>query len=148
MDENAIKTMLQGKVKDAVPPPPMPIGLWRLRIIKFEFGESAKKKTPYVRFNFRAESPGPNVNPEHVAALTKPFNEIPLRDDFYLTPDAMFRLRKFIEDGLRLNIGERSFMEVLPETVNREVDGDIKHRKSDREGDDSLYSEISGYAPV
>jgi hypothetical protein len=41
--------------------------------------------------------------------------------DFYLTEDAMWRLREFLEDSLRIDCTTRSFKEAIPYAVNQQI---------------------------
>src|SRR5215510_10206233 len=76
-------------------PPLIPEGDFLGLIKSRKFDKSAQKKTPYVRFDFQLISPMDSVSPEAMVgvdlAKTKP------HDEFYLTEDAMFRLREFFE---------------------------------------------------
>ena len=60
-----------------------------------EFGKSSQKQTPYVRFHYNVLQALDSVPQEALADMD--LNKAKMRDDFYITEDAMFRLREFFE---------------------------------------------------
>lgn len=101
-------------------PPPLPQGNYEGVIAKYEFGDNNTNKTPYARFEITVTAPGEDIDhaqlPEGV--------EFPLkrkfRQDFYLTDEADWRLKEFIE-SLGINTSGRTFAETVPETLNLPV---------------------------
>lgn len=121
------KGMLSKPVDSAERPKPLPAGTYFGHVGKFEFLESKEKKTPYVRFHLKLTAPGDDVSPDalmmtdskghqSVVDVTKK----PLRKDFYITEDALFRLREFIE-SCGISSEGRSFNETIPELMNAPV---------------------------
>ena len=137
------KDLLDKKVEDTERPKPVPVGTYRLQIQGHEFGRSSQKKTPYVRFSFKIVQPGEDAEMSDLEGIN--WGKKTLRDDFYLTEDAMYRLRDFLEKNLQLNGTGRSFDELLPETKNMELEAYISQNPSQKEGDDSIYNNIDRY---
>lgn len=136
--------ILSRPVESAERPKPLPAGTYRLQITGFEYGSSSKKQTPYVRFNYSVVSPMQDVNTEQLAGIDLAAKK--LRDDFYLTADALYRLREYLEKKLNLNVSGRPFGACIAEVPGKTVIASVVQNPSQREGDDSIYNEISGYA--
>ena len=139
-----LSTLLGQEVEKAERPKPLPVGTYRMLIGSHKFGESSKKKTPFVEFSLTFVEPQADVNTEQLAAVEeqKPLGERELQATFYLTDSARYRLREFMEElGLEIG-GGRTFQDVIPETRGHMVDVYIKHSFSD-EG--NAYAEIDSF---
>lgn len=98
----SFKDILAKPIEDIKSPPPVPMGTYDWRIKGHEFGESAQKKTPYCRFLCQAIAASDDVDQtllESVGGL----DECEMRVTFYLTEDAAFRLREFLENDVGLS---------------------------------------------
>lgn len=127
-------------------PKPTPVGTYTMLITGYETGESAQKKTPFVRINYKFVSPQADVDIEALAeagGMEKISARMP-KDDFYLTPDAMHRLKTFIET-VGVNSTGRTFSECLPELVNQTVNAHFKHTMSTKNPGE-VFAEIDGYS--
>ena len=133
-------------VEAAVRPPTAPAGTYLAGIVGHEFGTSSKKGTPYCRFNFQLLAAQDDVDEAALeeAGGVEFMNKKRMRYEFYLTDDAMYRLREFLEDALELNCSGRNFDEVIPETVNMQVLLGVTHTLSD-DGKDT-YANIDTFA--
>lgn len=124
-------------------PKSFPVGHYEAVILGHELGQSSKKETPYARFNVKLISPLEDVDPElfeEAGGLEGLNARKPLYNTFYLTPDAIYRLREFLENALELSCHGRAFDEVLPEATNCSVVAVIEHQTGDREGE--VYMQI------
>lgn len=139
--------ILANKVEETERPKPLPVGPYNMVVKKFELGESRDKKTPYVRFLLGIVSPRDGVDGDQLAQVGD-YSQKELRRDFYLTSTALFMLRDFLEKALKLDIGQRTFGQCLPETQGRQVVGNVKQVPSSRPGDDSIFNEIESFQPV
>lgn len=139
------KALLNKRVDAVEKPKPLPVGLYICGITKYEAGESQQKKTPFIRYIFRVMASGPDVD---VGSLPADWQGRELRGEFYLTEGAMWRFREFIENGLGIEVGARTFDEVLPETNNKMVGVQLIQEPSTKPGDDSIYNRIAGYVKV
>lgn len=68
---------------------PLAEGEWEVKFVKFTSGESNVKKTPFVQAVFKV------VDEDAVDVEGEPFKRNLYADTFYLTPNAMFRLKNF-----------------------------------------------------
>lgn len=121
-------------------PPLVPEGDFLSLIKGRKFDKSAQKKTPYVRFDFQLIAPMESVSQEALdgidLAKAKP------HDDFYLTEDAMFRLRELFE---LVDAVMPSTRESIDACVGKQVILTFGHSPSQRDPN-RMYAEIRGYA--
>lgn len=138
--------LMNKPVEAAVKAPTAPAGHYLATVIGHEFGVSSKKNTPYCRFNFALLAAQDDVDEEALEAAggQEFLNTRRLRADFYLTEDAMYRLREFLEDALDLNCSGRNFDEVVPEAANLQLLIEVTHTMSD--DGSSTYANINSYA--
>jgi hypothetical protein len=108
-------------------PKPLPAGTYNGVISKYEFGESKEKKTPYVRYHLTAHSAGEDVDPDSIEGID--LSKKSLRRDFYLTEDAMYRVKDFL-DSVGVSTSGRSLGEVIPEAINAAVLISVTQRSS------------------
>lgn len=139
--------LLSKPVDSAERPKPLPAGTYHGRVSRYEFAESKEKKTPYVRFHVRLTGPGDDIDPDALRATNskgQPMMIDPskkeMRKDFYLTEDALFRLREFIE-SCEITTENRSFNETIPEVVNAPVLVSVTQRPS-KENPEDIFNDI------
>lgn len=152
MSENKpnFSAILNKQVSTVLPPPLLPVARYNLVVSKLEQIESGQKKTPGVTFHYGVEGPATGENPD----MTDPKTGEPidlskkfLRDTFWLTEDALPRLRKHLEENLGINIGSMTFADVLNDyTIGARCIGDVTQKPSQKTGE--MYNEISSYAKV
>ncbi len=138
--------LMNKPVEEAERPKAAPAGTYLAGIVSHEFGTSTKKGTPYCRFNFQLLAAQDDVDAEALeeAGGVEFMNKKRMRYEFYLTDDAMYRLREFLEEALELNCSGRNFDEVVPETANMQVLVTIGHTLSD-DGKET-YANIDSFA--
>jgi hypothetical protein len=68
---------------------PLAEGKWEVRFVKFQSGESSVKKTPYVQAIFKV------TDEDAVDTEGEPYKRNLYADTFYLTSNAMYRLKNF-----------------------------------------------------
>lgn len=138
--------LLSKRVDEAERPPVFPAGPYNGIITGHEFLTSSKKGTPFVRFWVKLNAPLEGVDEElfeQAGGMEKLSTRKPLGFDFYLTDDAFYRLREFLEDGLQMNSTGRAFDEMIPETTNAEFIPLITHDAGER---NVIYMNIGGFA--
>ena len=139
--------LLGVQVESAERPRLFPAGHYDSVITGHEMGTSAQKGTPFVRFNIKLLSPGEDVDADlfeqagGIAALNER-KTIPL--DFYLTKDALYRLREFLENTAGMECSGRNFDVVIPETTNAQIVVVIAHRAGQKEGE--FFMNIADHA--
>ncbi len=107
---------------------------------------SSKKKTEFVEFNLEIVQPLQDVSEESIEAIPGGVVGKSIRATFYLTEDALWRLKKFLSEDLEIEEGDRSLRAMLSETMGKQVVASVRHRPSD-DGRD-VFAELAGTAPV
>ena len=122
------QSLLSKPVNSIKEPAPLPAGTYTGVIKSYKYDESREKKTPYVRFEVQLQSPGADIDPSDVAEidLTKKI----MRRDYYLTEDALFRLKDLIV-SCGVDSSGRSLAEVIPDLVHAEVLVNVTTRSSE-----------------
>jgi hypothetical protein len=139
--------LLGQQVESVEPPRLFPIGSYDAVLGRYETGNSSNKGTPFVRFPVKLVGPKEDVDQDEFEAaggMEKLINRSPLRLDFYMTPDASFRLRQFLENTLEMDSHNRTFDSMLPETDGMSLVVQIKHEAGQNEGE--MFMRIGGTA--
>lgn len=132
---------LLSKPLDSVEKPkPLPVGTYLGIINKYEFGESKEKKTPYVRFHFQVTGAGEDVDADELAAAAPDLSKKQLRRDYYLTDDAMYRLKELFE-STGVQTAGRSFAEAIPDLLNVPVHIAVSQRNGG-EGGTEIFNDV------
>lgn len=129
------RSLLSTKPETVEKPQPLPPGTYFGVIKAWEPIESSQKKTPGVKIQFQLQSPDADVDLdqlEQVGGLTA-VTKRKVSTIFYLTEDATYRLREFLEFACKLDISGRSFAELLPEAINLAVRLALKHKVTDKQ---------------
>jgi hypothetical protein len=99
---SSFKDILAKPIEEIKSPPPVPMGTYDWRVKGHEFGQSNQKKTDYVRFLVQAIAAGDDVDDSQLAEIGG-VEACEMRLTFYITEDAAFRLREFLEKDLGLS---------------------------------------------
>ncbi len=132
-------------------PKPLPVGTYLTTIQGLpRYDKSSKKQTDFVEFSHQLVAAMDDVDPEELEAaggLTlKDGTAKSIKNTYYLTEDAGWRLRKFLEDcGFDFEEIE-SMREAVESTANREVYIQIRHEAS--QDGRSVYARIADTAIV
>jgi len=125
-----IKALIDRPVESAKKPTTKPAGTYSGVIASYKFDESSQKKTPFCRITVKNCQSTADVDR---TLLVDPEDGSPMDlerwapyEDYYLTDDALYRLRELME-SCRMNISGRSFSETIPELVNQPVMFTIIH---------------------
>ncbi len=136
--------LLDKPASDVERPKPLPQGSYHC-IVKGlpRFDKSSKKFTEFVEFTLQPTAAGEDVDEEDLAAMGGIANKT-IRATYYITEDALWRLKDFLshcgieEDG--------SLRNMIDQTPNCEVIAFIKHRAS--EDGQSVFAELAKTAPA
>lgn len=135
---NSFRELL-GQATDAVERPrPLADGHYIGRISGHEFGLSRQKQTPFVRFILVPEEATADVDAEANNGMVLANRE--LRKDYFITPNALYRLSDMLDAVLGKETG-RSFDERIPETRDARVMIGVTHR-SNEEGTET-YNDVA-----
>jgi hypothetical protein len=149
MSENTFTSLLEKKVADVERPVPLPPGSYDALVKSFDFGEARnEKKTPYVKFTYNILSPREDVDAdafEECGGMAR-LSRAAINDSFYITEDALFRLREFLEIklGLEDEVAEMSLKEAISEAINRSVVVQLIHAPS-KNPEDPPYVNVGKY---
>jgi len=128
-------------------PKPMPVGTYDV-VVKgmYEQGESSQKKTPFVRFTYAFTSAGEDVDEDELTALltdregtVHPLTERTIKDTYYTTADAMFRLTDTLE-RMGIEMEGKTVRQALDDTPNCALRITISHRAS--EDGEQIFAEV------
>lgn len=136
--------LLSKPLDDVKKPPAWPAGTYLGVVSKYEFGDQNQNKTPYARFHIKITGPGPGLEESELEGidLTKGRE---FRKDFYLTEEADWRLKAFIE-SLGVPTQGRTFAETVPECANGQVQVEIVQQNSTRNAEElvNFLGEVKG----
>lgn len=142
-----IKALMDRPVESAKKPSLKPAGVYTGVIGSFKFDESSRKKTPFVRLSVKNCMPGDDIKPDQ---LIDPEDGTPMDltrwspyEDYYLTEDALYRVRELME-SCQMKVAGRSFSETVPELVNQPVAFKYVHETltDDRTGETRIVGKI------
>ena len=119
--------LLSQNLDEVKKPPIWPAGTYLGVITKHEYGESSQKKTPFVRFFAKVQSAGPDIEQDALTGIDLSKRE--WRTEFYITPDANWRLKEFLA-ALGVPTEHRTLGECIPEALNLPVLMNIVQRPS------------------
>ncbi len=138
MTEVNFNELLSVQVESVERPKSFPVGHYEAIVAGHEMGKSSQKETPFVRFQIKLIGPSEDVDEElfdDAGGMEALRDRKPIPLTFYLTKDAMFRLREFLENTMELSCSVRNFDEVIPETANVSLKVHIAHRAGQKEGE-------------
>jgi len=124
-------------------PKALPAGTYIGAITKYEFGESKEKKTPFVRFIFAVHSAGEDVDPDSLVGVD--LSKKTLRRDFYLTDDALYRVKELMESCGHSTTG-RTLGEIMPDMNGTQVMLEVTQRSS-QDGSE-VYNDVGNVKGV
>lgn len=130
-------------------PKPLPVGTYICSVKGLPKQDvSAKKKTEFVEFTLQILGVHDDVDQTALAEVLKgkSLSEKTIRATYYITEDAVWRLKDFldhcgVEDGEGISLRQR-----VSATPGAQVNATIRHRPSD--DGTSIYAELGGTAPV
>lgn len=128
-------------------PKPLPVGTY-LCILKGmpRYDKSAKKGTDFVEFTAVPQSALDDVNAEELANAGGLADKT-IRMTYYLTDDAAWRLKKFLED-LKFDVEDPgvTMRQMIEESANNEIYVTMRHKPS--QDGKSVFAEVADTARV
>jgi hypothetical protein len=132
-------SLLSKPVDDIKRPASLPAGTYFGTVKNFEVGESQEKKTPFVRFNFTLTHAGPDIDPADMAEVD--LSKKQLRQDYYITPDAEYRLKEFLE-SMKIPSKGRTFQSMLPDAISQPVMLDVVQQLNQKDPTAPPYNNV------
>lgn len=136
-------TLLSQNLDSVTKPKALPAGTYNGTVLSHSFALSSKKQTPYVQFNFSVQSAGEDVDPSDLEGVD--VGKKALRTSFYLTDDALFRLKDFLA-SCGIDTSGRTLNETIPETVGASVLLFVKQRTS--ENGEDIFNDVDSVRGV
>ena len=132
MTATNFKNLLRKNLDDVKKPEPVPEGSYRGKLLSYSMENSARKGTPYVRFQvgLREALEGVDTDELKEALQGAALETKKLRKDFYMTDEALYRLKDFFK-SLSIEIQGRSIEECLVDTKDQEVLVEVTKRPSE-----------------
>jgi hypothetical protein len=135
-------------------PKPLPTGTYQCIVDgQPRMDKSSKKGTEFVEFSLRPMGALDDVNEKDlIAALTsgdgsvKALSDKRIRATYYLTEDALWRLKKFLVNDLQITEGKKKIRQMVSEAQNQQVLATIKHVPS--EDGTGIFPQLASTAPV
>lgn len=133
-------------------PKPAPAGTYSCVVSGLpEHGLSAKKKTPFVMFLLKPTSARDDVDADELEEAltsadgsTKKLGDLTFRATYYTTPDAMWRLKEFLDDcGIP---DDGTIRQRIDQAPNKEVLATIRHEASS--DGKAMFAQLAGTAAV
>ena len=152
MSDASFSDLLSKPVDSFKRPLPVPAGSYLATVGQFKLDKSKQKQTPYVQFPITPIQPLDDVSADELTAAQESWGEKSLRDkpflsDFYLTPEAMWRLGEFLRDKLGIEANGRPTQELLAEAVGMQVMVMVTHTQSQKDPE-TVYANIQSFGKV
>lgn len=127
-------------------PKPLPAGTYLCTVQGMpKFDKSSKKQTPYAEFTYKILQAGEDVDKDALEEMGG-IGEKTLRDTYYITENAVYRLKEMLTN-CGLDEGEYgSLQEMIEASPNCQLNVFIKHTASD--DGKSVYANVDSTAPV
>lgn len=134
-------------------PKPLPQGTYSCVVNGLpRYDKSSKKQTDFVEFTLKVLASGEDVDQDDLNAwmqkpdgTTRSLADASIRATYYLTEDAAWRLKKFLED-LGTTDDDGSLRQRIEAAPGRQVNVFMKHRASD--DGSTTFAEIGSTAPA
>ena len=129
-NQQTFESILDTPATEVERPKPLPAGTYTC-VVKglYEEGVSSQKKTPFVRFTYTPTAAGDDVDEEELQAIGG-LEGKSIRDTYYTTPDALFRLTDTLEN-MGVDAEGKTVRQMLGETPNADITILVGHRASD-----------------
>lgn len=134
----SFESILDQKADEVERPKPLPAGTYDVLVKGMpEHGQSSKQRTPFVRFTYVLQAAGEDVDEGDLDELLTnskgekvALSERSIRDTYYTTPDALFRLTDCLE-AMGIDLTDKTVRAALDETPNQSLRILVGHRASD-----------------
>lgn len=144
----SFESILDTPVANVERPKPLPAGTYDA-IVRglYEEGVSSQKKTPFVKFTYAIQAAHDDVDEDELAELLtdkdgarSPISDKIIKDTYYTTPDALFRLTDCLENMQIEGLDQKSIRQALSETPNAGIRIVVGHRAS--EDGQQIFAEV------
>lgn len=127
-------------------PKPYPVGTYTFLVQgPPKLDKTTKKQTDFCEFTCKFLAPSEDVDREALAEMGG-ISDKTIRNTYYLTEDAVWRLKEFLTTSLGIDGSNKSLREMLSEAPGRQFLGHIRHKPS--EDGTTVFAEIDSTAAV
>jgi len=124
------ESILDTPAQDIERPKPLPAGTYDVVVRGLpEYGESPQKKTPFCRFTYAIQAAGEDVDTDELAEMGGIADKT-IKDTYYTTPDAVFRLTDTLE-RMGIDPEGKTVRQMIDESPNCSLRIVVGHRASD-----------------
>jgi hypothetical protein len=149
------QALLSKPLDEIKPPVPYPVGSYVGTVMNREFDTAkTEKKQTIVRFMVRFDEPLPDVDEEEWARATneaeggkKPADNLQ-RLEFWITPDALYRLKQFGEEHCKVDPNDVSNTAELIEAIVGRQAVFVMTQQPNKKNPQQPYHNITATAPV
>jgi len=149
-DSNDFKSLLNTSTGSMVPPPMVPVGTYQAMFGQYKLSKAKNEaQTPFAEFPVTLTAAEGDVDSEQFAEFggQAQLAKAKLRHTFYLTEDALFRVRDFVTNTLEISEDDAPTLgDCLMSIVNRTALVTISHRINQKTG--KPVAEISATASM
>lgn len=140
------RNLLDQEVTEVERPKPLPAGNYVMNVGEYKFDKSSKKQTDFVQFKLTPVEAQADVDADELSAALgeKQLSDFGRTVDFYMTPDAMWRLDEFLLDKLGCTPGTKRTA-MLEEAVGKQVVAQVSLVPSQRDAN-VMYANITAFA--
>ena len=137
--QTTFESILDTPATEVERPKPLPAGTYDA-IVKGlpEYGESSQKKTPFCRFTYAIQAAGDDVDTDELETIGGLEGKT-IRDTYYTTPDAIFRLTDTLE-RMGIDAEGKTIRQMIDETPNCSIRVVVGHRAS--EDGQQIFAEV------
>ncbi len=151
---NTFASILDRPSTDVERPKALPVGSYVMVVQGLpRFDKSSKKQTEFVEFTCRYLQAQDDVDDEELTKVLerpdgtrKALSEMSNRLTFYLTEDAIWRLKKFLAEDLGIDEEDKTLRQMISEAPGQQFLAAIKHTAS--EDGTTVYANIATTAAV
>jgi hypothetical protein len=127
-------------------PKPLPVGTYTCIVQGLpRMDKSSKKQTEFVEFTLKPLAAGDDVDAEALEEIGG-IGERTIRATYYVTEDALWRLKKFLVEDLGIEEEEKTLRQMIDEAPGQQVFAHIKHQAS--QDGTSVFAQLADTAPV
>ena len=140
-----VQALLDRPINSFERPKPRPVGWYAATIMSRTYTRSSQKDTPGVELEYRIEEPVQDVDPQILKETGGcPFT---LSETMWITEAASFRIRE-LGSHIGLPDSGKSLREIIELLPGNRVKVYIMQRKSNRQGGNALFNNISATLPL
>lgn len=143
----SMSNILDRPASEIKAPPPIPVGTYLCVVKGLPRYDKSRKQTDFIEFTAEIQSPLDDVDKEELAKIEGGIRGKSIKLTYYLTEDAAWRLKKFLEDcGFDMNAEGVSMRNVAEQAAGSSIYVTMRQKPSDN--GKTIRSEAASTAAV